>query len=688
MLVFSPDSGINGFQCDGVVPVCGGCQRARVDCIEGWNVRDISRSHVAELEIRIEWLESIIQEHLPHIDLSKFDSGHLNHPRSSEYGVSTSSATFQTPVPQTAHTRDGWNPARDVTDQLGLVSVNAWADLRYLGPSSGLFFTRFVLTGLERRAEIARESPPASKNDQFVPAELLDIQPKDLPSDLKQAHWLTQAYFQAVHLQFPFLHRSTHLELLQKAYSGVDVTPIDHFQIFMVLAIGATIRSRQAKVLLSAEGYCASAILHLDAVFHKSSLRGVQSMLLLQMYTINNPTSGISLWTLHYNSLAAVMELGLHRNVQGSAFTEFDQEMRTRAFWCVYMMDRYLSTLLGRSIGLIDEQCDLRLPREINDEDLKPNQEIPAPATGAITDMSSAIHLFKLARFNAEIKCVLYCVDRNYPPYTQPAITDVKEWQEDMLNRLRQWKSSIPCHPPDSPACYLNDLLEIKYYELVMLVVRPSPLFNHPSRSLIRQCFHCALECIRLYHKLYVNSMLHYNWMNVQSLFLCVVTIFYCVWAPDGVGDETDLDTVLHALKSASDILSATGEYWLEAKRSRDVLDGITRATVRRFALSLARAGQSSPSHPGGDIHRSPGDQRIAGLNSLDTGAYAAGIGQAEQILLDPYYVPTQQPAATSELLSFFAGLQSDTTLDWWNLPWDLPGGMGDMMQNMVSGGQ
>ncbi|RAH46691.1 uncharacterized protein BO95DRAFT_494467 [Aspergillus brunneoviolaceus CBS 621.78] len=601
-------------RCDGVVPVCGGCQRARVDCTEG---------HVEELEIRIEWLESIIQEHLPHIDLSKFDSGHLNHPRSSEYGVSTNSATFQTPVPQTAHTRDGWNPARDVTDQLGLVSVNAGADLRYLGPSSGLFFTRFVLTGLERRAEIARESPPASKNDQFVPAELLDIQPKDLPSDLKQARWLTQAYFQAVHLQFPFFHRPTHLELLQKAYSGVDVTPIDHFQI---------------------------------------SWFWLSCMLLLQMYTINNPTSGISLWTLHYNSLAAVMELGLHRNVQGSAFTEFDQEMRTRAFWCVDMMDRFLSTLLGRLIGLIDEQCDLRLPREINDEDLKPNQEIPAPATGAITDLSSAIHLFRLARFNAEIKCVLYCVDRNYPPYTQPAITDVKGWQEDMLNRLRQWKSSIPCHPPDSSACYLNDLLKIKYYELVMLVVRPSPLFNHPSRSLIRQCFHCALECIQLYHKLYVNSMLHYNWMNVQSFFLCVVTIFYCVWAPDGVGDETDLDTVLHALKSASDILSATGEYWLEAKRSRDVLDGIARATVRRFARSLARAGQSSPSHPGGDIHRSPGDQRIAGLNSLDTGAYAAGIGQAEQILFDPYYVPTQQPAATSELLSFFAGFQSDTT--------------------------
>ncbi|OJJ95756.1 hypothetical protein ASPACDRAFT_64233 [Aspergillus aculeatus ATCC 16872] len=476
------NSGINGLQCDAVVPVCGGCQRARVDCIEG--------------------------------------------------GMS---GTFPLdPVPQAAHTRDGWNPARDVTDQLGLVSVIAGADLRYLGPSSGLFFT-----------------------------------------------------------------------------SGVDVTPIDHFQIFMVLAIGVTIRSRQAKVLLSAEGYCASAILHLDAIFHKSSLRGGSAF-------------GPFIITL-----AAVMELGLHRNVQGSAFTEFDQEMRTRAFWCVYMMDRYLSTILGRSIGLNRRAMQFEgtslLPREINDEDLKPNQEIPALATGAITDMSSAIHLFKLARFNAEIKCVLFCVDRNYLPYTPPAITDVKRWQEHMLNRLRQWKSSIPCHPPDSPACYLNDLLEIKYHELVMLV----------------------------------------------SLFLCVMTIFYCVWAPDGVGEETDLDTVLYALKSAG----------------QDVLSGITRATVRRFAQSLVRAGQSAISHPMGESHRSLAGEEPIGSNILDTRGDVTGIGEAKEALFDSYYVPLQQPTATSEILSFFAGPQSETTLDWLNTRWDTAGGMGDIMKDLVSGG-
>ncbi|PWY93686.1 hypothetical protein BO94DRAFT_564044 [Aspergillus sclerotioniger CBS 115572] len=655
-------------RCDGVAPVCGGCQRARVDCIEGTSFRDISRSYVDELEVRIEWLESLIQEHLPHIDLNSPDSAHLSRP-----GASTEATAPE--ATQTEQARDGWHHARDISNQLGVVSVNAGADLRYLGPSSGLFFTRFVLTGLGRRAELARESLPRSKDSNFVPAELLDVRPRELPSDIKQAQWLTQAYFEAVHLQFPFLHRPTHLEVLQHVYNGNDVAPADQFQIYMVLAIGATIRSRQAKVLLPAEGYCASAMVHLDTIFHKASQRSVQCMLLLQMYTINNPSSGISLWSLHYNCLAHVMELGLHRNIQGPTLTWFDQEMRTRVFWCVYTIDRCLSTLLGRAIGIMDEQCDLRLPRDINDEDLKPNQPIPAQLPAAITNMTSAIHLFKLARFKAEIKCVLYCVDRNYPPYTQPAITDVKRWQEDMLHRLGQWKSAIPRHPPESPACYLNDLLDIKYYELVMLVVRPSPLFQRPSKTLIRQCFHCALKCSQLYNKLYVTSMLHYNWVNVQSLFLCVVTIFYCVWAPDGVGEEADLDTVLHALKSASDVLSATGEYWLEAKRSRDVLDCITRATVRWFSQRLRQLSCSIGSRS---------DQGSTGFSNLEIGPFTSDISNAQQSL-DPYYVPPGQPAATSELLSFFAGSQPELDMDWLNFSWDTSGGMEEMMQDLIS---
>lgn len=151
------------------------------------------------------------------------------------------------------------------------------------------------------------------------------------------------------------------MEIVRKLYDGVDVGPACRFRVFMVLAIGATTRSWQAKVLLSAEGYCASAVAHMDSLFGRPSLSGVQCILLLQVYTINNPSSGLSLWTLHYHCLASILELGLQHNVQGSHLPVFEQKMRTRVFWCVYTVDRVLSTLLGRQIGLMDEQCELRV---------------------------------------------------------------------------------------------------------------------------------------------------------------------------------------------------------------------------------------------------------------------------------------------------------------------------------------
>jgi hypothetical protein len=340
--------------------------------------------------------------------------------------------------------------------------------------------------------------------------------------------------------------------------------------------------------------------------------------------------------------------------------------------------------------------------------------------------MSSAIHLFKLARFNAEIKCVLYCVDRSYPPYTQPVVTDAEYWQADMLRRLQEWKTGIPQHGPESASHYLNNLLETKYHELIMLVVRPSPLFNHPSRALTRQCLASALACSALYHELYLAGTLHYTWINVQSLFLCVMTIFYCIWAPGGVreeekeedeednqrggGEGADLDTIIHALKTVSDILSATGEYWLEARRSRDVLDCIMRATVRRFARRLDDRGRRLPpvvvasasasravrdhgQHQAGQEspHTTASDQmplplslhstRTIPSSYVDASGMRDAMAQEVGVAFDPYYVPSQQAGATSEHMSFFVGPPFETTMQ--NFPWDAYGAVDELMHEL-----
>ncbi len=544
-------------------------------------------------------MESVVRENLPSIDLSRTATDQSNDLRNHRINH-LDKPTSQDDGPQDKFPQDD-ESLLEITDQVGLVSVSTGADLRYLGPSSGLFFTRFVLTGLGRKIQAKDLSLSDSMNSiPSVPMDLLEIQPSDLPLAQKHAIWLSASYFETVHVQYPFLHEPTFLDTVRKMYDHIEVGLMAEFQVFMVLAIGATVLSRRAKVQLSAEGYCASAMKRIDGVFQKASLAGVQSILLLQMYTLHNASSGLSLWILHYHALACVIELGLQRKIQVSELSAFEQEMRTRVFWSTYTIDRVLCTLMGRPLGIMDEQCDLRvsrsnlwkhseltallkLPLDIDDADLGSHQQRSGRVKGPLTKMSTAIHLFKLATFISEIKCVLYCVDRIYPPYTTPATTDLVKWKEDMLGRLRQWKKDIPQHPQGSPLHCTNILCDVRYHEVIMLLCRPNPRIQHPSKTSIRECFSSAIECGNLYHKLYATSTLQYSWLSINSLSLCVIVMFYCVWAPQGLADEVDFESLVRALRFTSDVLSALGEYWPEAKRSRDVLDRISTATMRRF---------------------------------------------------------------------------------------------------------
>lgn len=86
------------------------------------------------------------------------------------------------------------------------------------------------------------------------------------------------------------------------------------------------------------------------------------------------------------------------------------------------------------------------------------------------------------------------------------------------------------------------------------------------------------------------------------------MVMFYCVWTPQGIADDTNVNCLMHALKASSDVLSAMGEYWPEATRSRDILDRVSTATVRRFFTKSQQtphdAATFGPQSSSGPVHR------------------------------------------------------------------------------------
>ncbi|KAJ4318218.1 hypothetical protein N0V84_006974 [Fusarium piperis] len=529
-------------------------------------------SYVNDLEARVKWLESIIQEHAPGVDLNAGPGRSL----SSDVGTSLRDSQ---PTQQNHQVEDTQSPGK-ITDQIGLISITTGTDLRFLGPSSGLFFTKFVLAGLGKRLHVDKDSSSDTAADSMaIPSGLLVPQPKELPSDQRHARWLSQTYFNTVHLQFPFLHEPSHWETMDKIYAEADVGAAAEFQVFMVLAIGASILSRRTRVMLSPEGYYASAM----------------------------------------------------KLVAGA--------IKTSSY-----------------------------PSDMDDDHLKSENPKPRQDDEPLTNMTSAIHLFKLARFNNEIKCVLYCVDRQHPPYLRSVIVDTEAWKTDILNRLRQWRRDVPRHKETSSRHYINLLCEIKYHELVMLILRPNPLFHDPDKAAIRECFSSAMACSELYHKLYMTNMLHFGWISVHSLFLCVMVMFYCVWTPRGIADEANFDSLMRALKVSSDVLSAMGEYWPEAKKSRDVLDRVSTATIRRFTQNL-NVARNNPMPPNSETPIVvPPLSNTVDWNNIDVSSSNFSSLQFEDINLDdvPFglgYESFNESFTSANILSQFFNSGTDAMM-------------------------
>lgn len=258
--------------------------------------------------------------------------------------------------------------------------------------------------------------------------------------------------------------------------------------------------------------------------------------------------------------------------------------------------------------------------------DIKPRLETEQP-----THMSSAIHLFKLAQLNSEIKYVLHSISAEAPPYTYPNIPDVLQWQSDITVRLKAWFDQIPRFTGDQ--IYMTHLCQIKYHGIMMLLMRPSPAIPSPLVDSLQSCYEHAVASIRAYDQLYKSDLLVYSWVTVHSLFLSTITMLHCIWTVPEVTANIKLDVLMADLKAGSNVLSATGEHWLEAKRSRDVLDELSGTTVRWIIESRARrtepvsragqvrrAGGSSANITGADSHtgrledqplESPGDQSL-----------------------------------------------------------------------------
>jgi hypothetical protein len=254
--------------------------------------------------------------------------------------------------------------------QIGLISVGFNADQKYIGPSSGYFLARLLLAESRRTSSLENTISSSTTTKQSSIDNLVSAVQRPLPLPPQHiAVQLCQVYFETIQPQYPIIHEDSFHAALREVY-GNNATENSicnddasiHFQIYMILAISATISTWRTKQQIPGELYCLSALQYLDRIRVGTSLAGLQCMLLLLIFTMHNPHMQLNVWHLNYQCLAAVVDMGLQRQVTTSAgISLLEQELRTRIFWTVFTIDRTIASMMGRPIGLRDEACELRV---------------------------------------------------------------------------------------------------------------------------------------------------------------------------------------------------------------------------------------------------------------------------------------------------------------------------------------
>lgn len=92
---------------------------------------------------------------------------------------------------------------------------------------------------------------------------------------------------------------------------------------------------------------------------HPQDLFRIQAILLLTIWMLDSPISADinDLWHLARYAMSAVIEAGLHRHNTDWGFTAEELEIRNRAWWSAYCLERYFPRPQGWSWQLFNTRA-------------------------------------------------------------------------------------------------------------------------------------------------------------------------------------------------------------------------------------------------------------------------------------------------------------------------------------------
>ncbi|PCH38621.1 hypothetical protein WOLCODRAFT_161707 [Wolfiporia cocos MD-104 SS10] len=601
---------------------CTHCTTSNRECTySGSTDRSLTRGYVTSLESRLEKMEQLLGQMRPEASTSVAGPSHPPPPPESDtllYGTTTlervSRAMYRNSdiVQKSASHVDAFNRENldfsddEVTDEYSLIQslrqlrVNP-DSLRFFGKSSSAMLVR---TAYRTKTESGDEIHGGHQRPRFWGAhpwlmpELQREPPPHRPDcfpDDELMRTLIDSYFANVNPYHPLLHRPTferNIEnLLHLRDEGFGST------VLLVCAVGARFLD-DPRVLLPGyendplsrgwEWYKEVHVVH-KSPYSLPRLYDLQICCLTAQF-MEATYSPQASWALIGVGIRLAQDVGAHRKKVYNREHRVEEELWKRAFWTLIMMDRYLSTALGRPCAMQDEDLDLDLLFECDDEywiNPDPGLSFKQPAGKP----SYIAYFNNLLRLNQILACAQRTIYSSKKFRSMLGVTG-PEWEERLVTELdsalNRWIDSVPDHlrwdPNREDKLFFNQSAHIyvAFYQTQIFVHRP---FLQAPRKPTAQffpslaiCTNAARSCIHILDLQFKRTKFH-TFNDQISLFTSGIVLLLNIWSAKSSGVTIDTEKEMADVHTCMSNLKAGENRWHLSGRVWDVMYELTYAS-------------------------------------------------------------------------------------------------------------
>ncbi|KAF7331806.1 Zn(2)-C6 fungal-type domain-containing protein [Mycena kentingensis (nom. inval.)] len=633
-------------KCDGVEPECGGCKATSTQCtwLQTKDRAALSRqsvplpvprflplsidslnSYVQELEARLLHMESLFSQLAPVLEqIGPLPDGtSIADLTSAAAAVTGPDAPALPPRPASQKDRAAAVPIKaeedDVSESFGQLALDEYGHMRWIGGSSTMSliqsFKALTSSPLNRRISPMEEDPLApgpSVNKLYFPASVFFGKVRALPGP-EEVEWpprdladkLVDAYFSRYHFLNPVIDKPSFLRKYTEVIGNNPTDPTfarsETPFLALVFAVFACAASLVDDTRLSANGatdeggmgmvyYERSLIL--QYISHASTqVTHVQCFILLSTFlcSINCLPQA---WILVGQAVRTGQDLGLHRSPRRLTLTPIEKETR-RKIWCgVYSLDRMLALALGRPLGILDSDCDVELPVQVDDEHLSDyfsGAPLPQRQPCLMAGFVSLTELYKIAgRVMREVYALEICKDNLEPDRK----VDLQNTVESLDAELTEWCDNLPpafkTQSETDEQVSMGAVLCSHYYSVLTTLHRNLLPVKRDQPGMAKstvKAVSSARSCIRLAPSMkHVVPPSHHLAFFIQQLFSsAVILLLYAM-------HSSEPRAATAAMEEAKSTLSALESWegsWPGARKCKELLMELTTTAADAVAQGV-----------------------------------------------------------------------------------------------------